>query len=126
MEKSIYIYIQLLNSLYLTSFTTIFFNVQSAQSVIKLFEISEKTINAVKNVLDERWEGIIAIPETQKIHSVIVTSVNVVRYARYAKSKEWKVHAFKEINHNYQSLPDNDITLKVEDFVEKGMLGRLN
>ena len=59
---------------------TIFFNVQSAQSVIELFEITEKTINAVKNALDERWEDIIAIPETQKMHSVIVTSVNVVRY----------------------------------------------
>ena len=97
---------------------TIFFNVQSAQSVIKLFEITEKTINAVKNVLDERWEDIIAIPETQKMHSVIVTSVNVVRYARYVKSEQWKVHVFKELNHNYQSLSGNDVTLRVEDFVE--------
>ena len=28
------------------------------------------------------------------------------------------MHAFKEMNHNYQSLSDNDVTLKVEDFVE--------
>ena len=52
------------------------------------------------------------------MHSVIVTSVNVVRYARYVKSEQWKVHVFKELNHNYQSLSGNDVTLRVEDFVE--------
>jgi len=47
-----------------------------------LIEITEKTINAVKNVIDERWEDI-EIPETQKMSSVLVTSVDVTRYARW-------------------------------------------
>ena len=28
------------------------------------------------------------------------------------------MHVFKELNHNYQSLSGNDVTLRVEDFVE--------
>ena len=44
----------------------------------------------------------IVIPETQKIHSVIVTSVNAGEICQVCK--EWKVHAFKEMNHNYQSV----------------------
>ena len=95
-----------------------FINVQSAQSVIRLFEITEKSIMEVTDLIDQRWKDVIALPETQKMHSVAVIGVNVVRYARYVNSEEWKLHEFKE--HNDQALPDKVSinNLRIGDFVE--------
>ena len=54
-------------------------------------DISVKDIEEVKNLLHERWENVLALPEAQKMHCMSVVAVNVVEYGRYATCDEWKV-----------------------------------
>ena len=63
---------------------------------IKVLEIIQWDVENVKCMLDQRWEGVTAIQDTQKMHSMRVVKVNVVEYARHGLCVEWRKHVFKD------------------------------
>ena len=103
-----------------------FINVQSDQSVIKLFEITETSIDDCYKVLNERRKNVDAIPDTHKMHTIIVTGMNVIKHAPYAKAKntEWKIHQFKEMNIDLNNLEYDEDLFKVGDWVEVEYSGK--
>ena len=72
--------------------------VQAKNTRIKIIHVMEADIENIKELLDERWAGIKAIPGTQKLHSIQVVERDKVRYAKYSQSvpDAWECHVFKE------------------------------
>ena len=60
--------------------------VQAKNTRIKIIHVMEADIENIKELLDERWVGIKAIPGTQKLHSIQVVELDKVRYAKYSQS----------------------------------------
>ena len=71
------------------------FIAQQDQTNVFVSEIEVEEIKNVKTMLDERWENVAVLPETQKMHSMNVFGVNAVEYGKYALCDEWNVHNFR-------------------------------
>ena len=70
-------------------------------------------------MLDERWENVAVLPETQKMHSMNVFGVNAVEYGKYALRDEWNVHKFRRDSEEEPIAQEQGIAKKT--LIETGL-----